>query len=244
MIFDDLGTLVIVETIDTDAVGGTVAATGVCAFEILAVSQGNAGATFGVLDTLSRNVAATGESLLAARGTVSQQAETLETALRGQEGPLEWPLLTRAADGKTAVETLLQARSEHGAPVEWSGAVLVVQDGFAILEGLITARGDTAAGAGYLVRRMTHSSLFDAWLESVMDGTGNQVELNALALRERLCPIEWMGNAGSVDTTDMRLWLEWVEELPSPISVDKLLRSPGRVRVLGPSGRVRLLKGD
>jgi hypothetical protein len=216
MIFGDLGALVTVETIDIGAVGGAVAATGVCAFEFPIVLKGDAGATLGILDTLNRNVVAA----------------------------LEESLLTRSGDAKAAAETLLQTRCGHDAPVEWSGAVVVVQDSLAILEVLITARDDTATGAGYLVRRIADIGLFGAWLEGITGETENRVELTASVLRERPPPIEWSGNTRSVDTIDLLLRLEWMEELSTPTSVDRLLRSPGRVRVLGPSGRVQLLKGN
>jgi hypothetical protein len=244
MIFGDLGALVTVEAIDTGAVGVAVASTGVCAIETQSSSAAGAHTAVGYLGTLSKHLSAIEEFLVSPLSITGTQAETLAPT-RGDLGALlEWLLLARAADAKAGAEILPQARHEDGTPVAWSGAVMVVRDGPAIIEVLTNARGSSAGGAEYLAGSMAHASLFEAWLEVVIGVAGKSVELNEAVLRDRPALAEWVGSAGSIDTIDVTVWLEWTEDLPSLISVGKLLRSPGRVRLLGANGRVRLLKGN
>jgi hypothetical protein len=71
---------------------------------------------------------------------------------------------------------------------------------------------------------------------------GALLEWLALELHNVAILVEWLGQANRV-VADVALSIEWAA-LPAPVrvSLERLLASPGKRRILGTPGRLRLLK--
>jgi hypothetical protein len=89
------------------------------------------------------------------------------------------------------------------------------------------------------------SAVTPAALEFLSQQAGdNNVLLEGLALERHNISllVEWLGQAGKI-VADEILPIEW-SAVPAPmrVSLERLLSSPGKRRLLGTAGRLRLLK--
>ncbi|MGH9806065.1 MAG: hypothetical protein ACRD9W_02170, partial [Terriglobia bacterium] len=131
-------------------------------------------------------------------------------------------------EAPTEIQRLNQR--EHRAPVEWSGAIATVRDDLAEIGFLVGSDRFTSVPTVYLASGTVYASFANAWVRT------SEVEVRI--------PVEWAGTTSMLEAAaDTIAWIEWMENLPRPLSVDRLLRSPGRLRLLGRVGRVRMIKG-
>lgn len=229
MIFGDLGATVTIETIDTGEIGSVVVTNAACSLGSLATWKADSGTPFGSLGTLSRELAETAEVLPVVRCPAGAKLESLQAARRDIGMLPEWQLLVYAARIETPTEIQRLTQREHRAPAEWSGAIATVRDDLAAIGFLAGSDGVAGLPTTHLTSGMVYASFANAWVRT------SEVEAGI--------PVEWAGTTGTLEAADTIAWIEWLENLPRPLSVDRLLRSPGRRRLLGRVGRVRVIKG-
>jgi hypothetical protein len=97
---------------------------------------------------------------------------------------------------------------------------------------------NTAARSEWLVQAFCDWHAVTEWLASLACDVPAPADLINLVLRDAPGRAEWLGAVA-----DGLLLIEW-SALPTPlrVSLERLLVSPGKRRVLRTSGRVRLLK--
>jgi hypothetical protein len=115
--------------------------------------------------------------------------------------------------------------SERAVPIEWLGSLLLNRE--LPIEALLETAAD---------RRIAMDWLAPAILDTVSPG-----EFTAWLAGDEFVPIEFEGNILLI--SDRNLPIEW-SALPAMarVSVERLLASPSKRRILGTVGRIRLLK--
>lgn len=244
MMLGDLGAIVTIETIDTGEIGSVVVTNAACSLGSLLTWKADSGTPFGSLGTLSRELAETAEVLPAVRGPAGAKVESLQAARRDIGMLPEWQLFVYAAGIVAPTEIQSLTQREHRAPAEWSGAIATVRDDLAAIEFLVGSDRVVSAPTSYLANEMVSDSLVNSWVRTSEVEAGMPIALNVSVLRDRPYLAEWAGTTSTLEAAaDTIAWIEWMENLPRPLSVDRLLRSPGRLRLLGRVSRVRVIKG-
>jgi hypothetical protein len=128
--------------------------------------------------------------------------------------------------------------SDFSTTAEWAGAAAITADTPVRLEGTTSLRTDTAAFAEY-GRQLANNAQFGLELSSTLAGdAGLRNEFQAMLSVDRLTILEWL-TAGARIASEGLLTLEW-QDPPALLLVSqgRLLRSPGRIRILaGPGSR-------
>jgi hypothetical protein len=96
---------------------------------------------------------------------------------------------------------------------------------------------ETAAHSESLVQALCDWHIVTEWLASLACDVPALGELINLFFRDNPGRVEWLGAVA-----DGLLLIEWLAPPPVRISLERLLASPGKRRVLRAPGRVRLLK--
>lgn len=244
MIFGDGGAVVTIETIETGEIGSVVVTNAACSLGSLATWEADSGTPFGSLGTLIRELAETAEVLPVVRCPAGAKVESLQAARRNIGMLPEWQLLVYAAGIEAPTEIQRLAQRECRAPVEWPGAIATVRDDFAAIEFLVGSDGVASAPMVYLASGTFYARLAITWTRTSEIEVAIPLAPNVSVLRDRSYLAEWAGTTSTLEAaTGTIAWIEWMENLPRPLSVDRLLRSPGRLRLLGRVGRVRVIKG-
>lgn len=133
-------------------------------------------------------------------------------------------------DGKTPIEASCAVVRSSLIPLQWAGSLVFQTDALTPFEAAAALHRDTLE-----------------FVEFACVALGNvQIRLELLGIpgSEVLLPAEWLTNGARI-SADVPLCLEWVGT-PSLLVVapERLLRSPGRIRVLAGPDSIHPLRGD
>ena len=133
-------------------------------------------------------------------------------------------------DGETPIEASCAALRSSRIPLQWAGSLGLWTDALMPFEATATLHVDTLR--------------FVEFASAVSRTEQFRFELLMFPSSEALLAAESLTNGASI-STDAPLCLEWVHP-PSLMIVaqERLLRSPGRVRVLAAPGSIHPLRGD
>ncbi len=176
---------------------------------------------------------------------------------------------TQRGDAAVPIELPALRNADLGLPVEWSGAVGVVADEFAPIEvnrllrddsavplefGAVLTRGsgtalelsltalaDAATPLEFLGALRAAPALPAAALAALRVDPPAAGEFSTLLVRAAGDPIEWLGATGILVDTDTLIAIEFLAAPALLVSLQRLLRSPGRRRLIVTPGRLRIL---
>jgi hypothetical protein len=198
-----------------------------------------------------------------------QDPGLLDEFLAGQrDDSILWDEILRGQriDGADPVEWLAGQRQDPVVPVEWSAAVLFIADGLVPLEFrpwpgaighsagsrccaepdrrpvelLATIRPDAGLTLDAASGQRGNVGIACEFAADMLSDGFFPAEFVIIARRDAAAPAELLAKA----LRDPAIQVEW-SALPPPVrvSLERLLASPGRRRLLDTYGRVRVLKG-
>ena len=183
--------------------------------------------------------------------TASGALETLEVTDRAELASIAFGLAV-STDSRPQSEALGGVRRSTASRIdfaalirrdiwptaEWAGAAVVIADSPVGLETRTSLRTDTAIYADN-GRRLASDVQFCVDLSSTLAGDASgRNEFQAVLSVNRLAILEWLTGGARIASEGL-LSLEW-QDPPAPLLVSqgRLLRSPGRIRILaGPGSR-------
>jgi hypothetical protein len=147
---------------------------------------------------------------------------------------------SQRADTALPIELLLTRRLDPGLRLEWATIL------FRHSAWPVGFDGEVAMALGAPVELLTNASgeldVVTEWTASLLRDAAAPSETATGVAAELRLRAEWLGAVTTLISEDASLPIEWaVLARPMLVSLERLLASPGKRRILGKSGRVRQL---